>query len=137
MNDMHGDPRRPYVRPIAGWWRKNPFFVRYMMREATALVVAAYAVFLLVGLVSLARGEAAYNAWLVSMDSSLSIVLHVAALVVLIYHTWTWFEIMPKTMPPILIHGKPLAADVITWSGVAAAVATTLVLFLIVWSLQS
>ena len=19
--------RRPYVRPMAGWWRKNPFFV--------------------------------------------------------------------------------------------------------------
>ncbi len=32
--------RRPYVRPMTGWWRRDPFFVRYMIREATALMVA-------------------------------------------------------------------------------------------------
>jgi fumarate reductase subunit C len=26
-----------------GWWKKNPFFVEYMIHEATALFVAAYA----------------------------------------------------------------------------------------------
>ena len=35
--------RRPYVRPMAGWWRRNPWFVEYMLHEATALAVAAYA----------------------------------------------------------------------------------------------
>ena len=31
--------RRPYVRPMAGWWRRNPWFVEYMVHEATALAV--------------------------------------------------------------------------------------------------
>jgi len=29
--------RRPYVRPMKGWWKRDPFFVRYMWREVTAL----------------------------------------------------------------------------------------------------
>ena len=56
--------RRPYVRPMDGWWKRNPFFIRYMAREVTAVFVAAYAVVLLVGLVRLAQGEAAFNGWL-------------------------------------------------------------------------
>ncbi|MEF8735159.1 MAG: hypothetical protein V5B35_00670 [Candidatus Accumulibacter necessarius] len=32
-----------------GWWRKNPFFVEYMIHEGTALFVAAYAGVLLTG----------------------------------------------------------------------------------------
>ncbi len=136
MSDTRSDARRPYVRPMAGWWRKNPFFVRYMMREATALVVAAYALYLLVGLVCLSRGETAYNGWLQSLGSPGSIMLHLAALVAMLYHTWTWFEIMPKTLPPMIFNGKRVSAGVITWSGVAAAVASTLLLFAIFWSLQ-
>ena len=136
MSDMRSDARRPYVRPMAGWWRKNPFFVRYMMREATALAVAAYAIYLLVGLVCLSRGEAAYNGWLRSLDSPVSIMLHLAALAAMLYHTWTWFEIMPKTLPPMIFIGKRVSAPVIRWSGVAAAVASTLLLFAVVWSLQ-
>ena len=39
---------KPYVRPMTGWWRRDPFFARDMWREATALGVAAYSVVLLV-----------------------------------------------------------------------------------------
>ena len=47
--------RRPYVRPMAGWWRKNPFFVEYMVHEATAIFVAIYALLLLVSVTCLAN----------------------------------------------------------------------------------
>jgi len=63
--------------------------------------------------------------------------LHAVALAAMLYHSWSWFEIMPKTMPPLIVRGKRVAAGVITWSGVGAAVASTLALFLIVWSLAS
>ena len=55
--------RRPYVRPMGGWWRRDPFFMRYMIREATALAVLAYAVVLTLGVVRLAQDEAAWNGW--------------------------------------------------------------------------
>ncbi|HYD61754.1 MAG TPA: fumarate reductase subunit C [Noviherbaspirillum sp.] len=133
---MQPDARRPYVRPMEGWWRKNPFFVRYMARELTALVVAAYAFVLLIGLLCLAQGEAAYNGWLAVLRHPVSLSLHAVGLVAMAYHTWTWFEIMPKTMPPIVVHGKRVAGHVVTAVGVAAAIGVTLVLFLAVWGIK-
>lgn len=136
MNDTQNGARRPYLRPMAGWWRKNPWFLRYMLREGTALAVAAYAFVLLAGLVYLARGEAAYNGWLQALASPLSIVLHLLALALVIYHSWSWFDIMPKTLPPLYVGGKRVAGKVITRTGIAAAIASTVVLFLIAWSLK-
>lgn len=75
------DKRRPYVRPMAGWWRSNPFFVRYMVRELTALFVGAYAIVLLVGLVCLTLGEPAWDAWRSAMESPTGFVLNLVALV--------------------------------------------------------
>lgn len=136
MSDRQPDARRPYVRPMAGWWQKNPFFVRYMMREATAFVVAAYAIVLLAGLLALANGEAAYECWLGVIRHPLSVLLHAAGLVAMVYHTWSWFDIMPKTMPPIYSGGKRVEGRVITATGLAVAVVATLVLLAIVWSLK-
>ncbi len=136
MKNQRSDARRPYIRPMAGWWRKNPFFLRYMLREGTALGVAGYGFVLLAGLVCLGRGEAAYNGWLQALASPLSIVLHLIMLALMIYHSWSWFDIMPKTMPPLYIGGKRVAGKVITRTGIAAAIESTLVLWLIVWSIQ-
>lgn len=136
MSDMQADARKPYIRPMAGWWRKNPFFVRYMARELTALVVAAYAFVLLAGVLCLANGEAAFNAWLGALRHPVSVALHAVALVAMVYHTWTWFEIMPKTMPPIVVGGKRVSGRTITTTGVVAAVVVTLVLFLAIWSVK-
>lgn len=136
MSDTQGDARRPYMRPMSGWWRKNPFFVRYMMREATAFVVAAYAVVLLAGVLSLASGQAAWDCWLGVMRHPLSVLLHVAGLVAMVYHTWSWFDIMPKTMPPMYSGGKRVPGHAITRTGLAVAAVATLVLLAIVWSLK-
>ena len=54
---------KTYLRSMRGWWYRDPYFVRYMMRESTSVFVAIYAVILLVGVLRLAQGEAAYNAW--------------------------------------------------------------------------
>lgn len=126
------NPRRPYVRPMAGWWRRNPFFVRYMAREGSALFVGAYALILLVGLIRLAQGEAAFNGWLAALQSPLSIAFHCVLLAVFAFHAWTWFEIMPKTMPPVRVGGRRLPDAAITGGALAASAAASLVLFAIV-----
>ena len=93
--------RKPYVRSMDGWWKKNPFFVEYVIHESTALFVLAYAVTLLVGLIRLGQGEAAWNGWLAALQSPVALVFHLALLVAIAYHTYTWFKIMPITLPPI------------------------------------
>lgn len=49
--------RRPYVRSMDGWWKRDPYFIRYMAREVTAIFVALYAIVLLFGVVRLGRGR--------------------------------------------------------------------------------
>ncbi len=127
--------RRPYVRSMDGWWRKNPFFVEYMIHEGTALFVAAYAGVLLTGVYRLSQGEAAWNSWLAALQSPWYISFHLLALVALTYHTYTWFKIMPRTMPPLVIGGKRQPGWVITAGGLAAAAAACLGLLALVWGM--
>ncbi|MBK7685951.1 MAG: fumarate reductase subunit C [Rhodocyclaceae bacterium] len=129
--------RRPYVRPMAGWWRKNPYFVEYMIHEGSAFFVAAYALVLLVGLLRLSQGEAAWNGWLFALHSPLSIAGHLLLLAAMLYHAWTWFNIMPITLPPIFVAGKRLSASAITAGGVAGTVLASVILLLVVWRLTS
>jgi fumarate reductase subunit C len=129
--------RRPYVRPMDGWWwRSDPFFVRYMIREATSVIVVVYAVVLLWGAVRLAQGEAAYNGWLEALRSPLSVAFHALVLAVFLYHTWSWFSIMPKTMPLILASGRRLSPAVVTGTGVAVSAILCIALFLLVLAMK-
>ncbi len=129
--------RRPYLRPMDGWWRKNPFFVEYMVHEGTALFVALYALILLVSVTLLANGEAAWNRWLAFLISPLCIVIHVVLLMAFLYHTWTWFNIMPRTLPPILVKGERVSAATITRTGLAVTAVASLIVFAIAWRIAS
>ena len=124
--------RRPYVRSMAGWWRRNPWFGEYMLHEATALAVAAYALILLAGLFQLGRGEAAWVQWLAFLASPLSLALHGVLLLAFAYHAWTWFRIMPRTLPPMRWRGARVAADTITRIGLAAALVASALLYVVV-----
>jgi len=125
--------RRPYVRSMDGWWKKNPYFIEYMIHEGTALFVAAYALVLLVGLVRLSQGEVAWNSWLEALKSPVSLVFHLLILVMVAYHSYTWFKIMPRTLPPIMVGGKRLSDSAITATGLIAVVVACLALLGIVW----
>jgi fumarate reductase subunit C len=115
-----------------GWWKRDVYFIRYMAREVTALFVAAYAVVLLVGVLRLSQGQAAYEAWLQALKSTPSLVFHLILLATFVYHTWSWFNIMPKTMPIMFVGGKRVQPGTITGTGLAAAVVACLAVFFIV-----
>ena len=129
--------RKPYVRPMQGWWKRDPFFVRYMVRETTAVGVAVYAVVLAFGALRLSQGEAAWNGWLEAMKSPLSLVCHVVMLVAICYHAFTWFKLFPLTMPPIMVNGKRLEPGVVVGSGWTAAVVAALALLGLVWRIAA
>jgi len=126
------DKRRPYYRSMDSWWKRDPYFLRYLAMEATSVLVAVYALILLIGLFRLNQGELAYNGWLEALKSPLSIGLHGLILLVFVYHTWSWFKVMPKTLPVLYLGGAKVPQSAITWTGVAvAAVSNLLVLFIL------
>ncbi|SDG65838.1 fumarate reductase subunit C [Propionivibrio dicarboxylicus] len=129
--------RKPYVRSMDGWWKKNPFFVEYVIHESTALFVLAYAVTLLVGLIRLGQGEAAWNGWLAALQSPGALVFHLALLVAIAYHAYTWFKIMPITLPPIRVGGEKLSPCAIITGGLVAAAVASLGLIVLVWRIAA
>ena len=124
-------PRRTYMRPMDGWWTRNPFFLKYMAREATAVFVVIYAIILLVGVVRLAEGQAQFDAWVADLRGPAGLAFHGLLLVVFLYHTWSWFAIMPKTMAPVIVNGKRVSPGAITGAGVAASAIASIVLLVI------
>jgi fumarate reductase subunit C len=124
--------RRPYVRPMQpGWWRRNPYLLRYMAREMTAPFVALYALVLLAGLVCLALGPFAWAGYLAWLQSPFALAMHALLAAIFAYHTFTWFAIMPKTMPPLIVNGRKVDAGSITAAGLIVATLCMLTLWLI------
>ncbi len=118
---------------MQGWWRRDPFFARYMLREATALAAAAYAIVLMVGVLRLAQGEAAWNGWLAALRTPGSMLLHAVLRVAMGVHAKSWFETMPQTLPMMVVGGRPVTDATITRIGWAAALLASLGLLALVF----
>lgn len=129
--------RRGYVRPMQGWWRRDPFFVKYMIREVTAVAVLVYAIILMVGVVRLSQGEAAFNGWLGALRSPGSILLHLVLLVSMMVHAKSWFDIMPKTMPLMFVGGQRVEGSTITRTGYLVTIVATVLALALVWGVRA
>jgi fumarate reductase subunit C len=126
---------RTYVRSMSGWWLKNPYYVRYIIREATSVLVAAYAIVLLAAVASLAAGEEAYEGWLSALASPGAVVFHLLALAAVLYHMVTWFAVSPKAMPPVYIGKDKLPDKLLIGGQYAATIALSVVILLVAWKL--
>jgi fumarate reductase subunit C len=101
-----------------------------MSREITSIFVGAYCVLLVVALQRLAAGQAAWEGFLLALQSPLSIVFHLLALVAAVYHAATWFNATQKAMP-VQIGEDFLPGNVISGAHyVAWVVLSCVVLFL-------
>ena len=123
---------RTFMRPMAGWWRRNPYFARYMIREGSSVFLAIYTIILMVGLYRLTQGHAAWEGWLAAMTRPISLVFHWLALITVGYHAYTWWKVAPKTAPDLRFGGRPLPEFVITGAGWAATLAASVLVYCIV-----
>ena len=121
--------RRRYMRSTDGWWRRDPFFVRYMIREGSAVFLSAYALILLWGLAALAHGASAYEAWRATLAHPLSLLFHLAALALVSYHAYTWWKVSPKTIPTVRLRGREISQPAIAAGGWAATLAASLLVY--------
>lgn len=120
--------RKEYVRSVPHtWFLQRPSWTRFIVREATAVFVGAYAIFLLV-LVYRAQEAPSFSVFLEGLRSPVSLLLHLIALMMVLYHTFTWFNLTPQALPlwqgeervpPRLI----VAASYVAWLIVSGVVA--------------
>ena len=115
--------------PVTWWLNRKTYFL-FMVRELTCLFVGGYALFLLV-LLGQANDAVAFAAML---NSPLSVVLHLVALLMVLYHSVTWINLTPKVM--VVWRGEDrvsprwiAAANYVAW------VALSLLIFGICWKI--
>lgn len=90
---------KEYIRPIPpGWWLKKKSYTLFMIRELTAVFVAGYAIFLLTLIYRAMQGIEVFTTFVQGLKSPLSVVLHLLALLMAIYHSVTWFNLTPKVL---------------------------------------
>lgn len=119
---------KDYVRPMPrAWWLTRPTWRWFIVRELTSVFVAAYAVFLLV-LAARSGSDSCFACFYACLKSPGSVIFHLVTLLMVLYHTVTWFAAAPKALrvyrgeervPEKIVAGGHFAA----WIVVSAIVA--------------
>jgi succinate dehydrogenase subunit C len=122
--------RRPYLRKVRRtWWLRHRRYVAYMVRELTSLFIGIYSAVLVMGLVSLAQGQSAWESYLTILSSQPGMILQLVCLFFATYHSVTWFALTPKAMP-VMVRGQPVSAKTIIRIHYAAWAAVSLVVLI-------
>jgi len=89
---------RELSRPLPrSWWLTHAAYFQFMIRELTSLVVLAYAGLMIWGLWASGDGGS-FPSFTDFLSSPLSVWLHMAVLVLALYHTGTWIALTPKVL---------------------------------------
>lgn len=121
--------REPYRRPMSPtWWLNKRNYLLFMLRELTVIFIAAFLVLYLVQLARLAQGSEAYAAFLRQRSSFGWILFHILALIAALYHSITWFNLLPQVMvvhrgeervPSVFIAGS----NYVAWLAISVVIA--------------
>jgi fumarate reductase subunit C len=126
-------PRHAYRRRVSTWWwlERWPYFA-FVMREMTSVFVAWSVLWLLLLLRAAGEGEVRYRAFFAWSASPLILVLNGVTVVLLVYHTITWFNLVPQVMVVRLRQGRLPGAVLagshyLAWAAVTVGLAWLLV----------
>ena len=88
-----------YRQPVSRlWWLKKRTYFMFVLRELSSVFVAWFAVFLMIMVVAIGRGEAAYQNFLNWAASPVVVVVNIVALAFAVLHTVTWFALTPQAV---------------------------------------
>jgi fumarate reductase subunit C len=116
------------------WFLQRPAYVRFMVRELTAVVLGIYLVCLLCMLASVAGGEAAFIELAAALTSPVARLLHAVALAAALFHSISWFYLTPKAMP--VFRGENRVPDPLVAIGMGY-LPWIVVTILIVWGVRA
>ena len=87
----------PYRRPVpAAWWLKKRVYFLFILRELTSVFIAIYLILLFLLLYRLSNGQESYENYLSFLAAPGMIAFHALALIAALYHTFTWFRLVPN-----------------------------------------
>jgi fumarate reductase subunit C len=114
-----------YRKPVSRlWWTKKRSYFLFVMRELSSVFVAWFAVFLMVMVFAIGRGEASYQRFLDWAASPIVVVVNIVALAFAVLHTMTWFVLTPQAMVVRLGGRRVPAVKMVTVAGRTVPAAT-------------
>ena len=129
--------RKPYIRKTGpAWWAGRGVYIRYMIREMTALFALWLAAELLICALAAATGENAAD-WIASFIRHPGVIaMNIISLVAVTYHTVTWFCILPEGVRVFRTH-RPDDTRLVPrrWISAACYGVTLVASVLIAWAL--
>ena len=93
-----GHPKLYFKRKPIFWWTKKWAHLRFIIREMTSVAVAWFALVLIFMIRALGNGPEAFSQFETRMEHPVLIILNLIALIMLIYHSITWFNLAPKAI---------------------------------------
>ena len=122
---------RPFVRPVpTTWWLKRRVYFLFILRELTSVFIAVYLILFLNLLYQLSLGRQAYETYLGFLATPGMIVFHVVALVAALYHTITWFGLLPNIIV-VRIGENRVSSKLIAGANYVPWIAVSAIIFLI------
>jgi len=121
-------PKSYHTRVSTYWWLTRWAYLKFILREGSAVFVAWAVIVTLLQIHALARGPAEYAEFQNWLRSPLVLVVNAVSLLFIIFHAVTWFNLAPKAMA-IRLGGKRLpnlaiaGPNYIAWAVISAAVA--------------
>ncbi len=121
-------PRWYRKRVSTYWWSSQWSYLKFILRELTSLSVAYFVVIMLLQLAALNRGPDAYVRFQNWLKTPTAVVLNIVALLFVLFHTITWFNLAPSAIP-VRVRGKRLpdwmvaAPNYVAWVVISVVVA--------------
>jgi len=121
-------PKSYHARVSTYWWLKRWAYLKFILREASAVFVAWAVIVTLLQIHALTRGPADYAQFQNLLRSPVVLALNVVSLFFIIFHAVTWFNLAPKAMA-VRLRGKRLPSvavagpNYLAWLVISAAVA--------------
>ena len=110
------------------WWLKDRNYLKFVLRELTSVFVAFFALLYLWQLRALAQGPDAYAQFLARLKTPFFLTVDIVALVFVLFHTITWFNLTPTAMV-VRMRGKRVPAEIIIGSEYVAWVLASGIIF--------
>jgi succinate dehydrogenase subunit C len=118
-----------YRQPISRfWWAKRRSYLLFMLREISCVFVAWFVVYLLLLVHATGAGRDSYARFLDWSANPFVVAVNAVALIFLLLHAVTWFDLAPRAIVPH-IRGRRVPARAVlaghyaAWLVVSAVVA--------------
>ncbi|MCP2279618.1 fumarate reductase subunit C [Nocardia amikacinitolerans] len=104
---------RLYRKPVSLiWWAQRRSYLLFVLRELSSVFVAWFVVYLLLLIYAVSSGNDEYQRFLNWSASPWVVALNTIALLFVLLHAITWFDLAPKAMV-VRVRGRRVAPVVV------------------------